>query len=447
MNAAVRIFERLAPAGSFVRNVFVMLSGSAFSPVLMVLVMPVLSRLYTPEDFGVLAVFNAFLTVLVAAAALRYEGAVPLPADEEEGANLLMLGLGLSALGSVLTALVLWVAGGPLLRLTNAQALAPYLWLLPLALLAFSVFKVVNHWATRRKHFGDIARAMISQPLGNVVTAVSAGLAKLGPVGLLLGVTLGRSLEAALLLVLAVRRDGAALTAGVSWPRMLELAVRYRKFPLFQLPSSVLNALSMQISLIVMAMLYDLTVVGHYGVARRLFSTPMFIIVAAVAQVFLQKAAEEHNRGGDLKALVLRLYGKLFLIGIGPAVLVVLLAPWACRVALGAEWVTAGEYSRLLIPWLLLVFVSSPTTCVFAVLNRQDITLVYGIAMVVARVAAIAAGWYYFESAYWSLALYALVGALGTTWIMLKLLELAGRQRGGGAAGEPQLPAEPPVVD
>lgn len=447
MNAAVRIFEKLAPAGSFVRNVFVMLSGSAVSPVLMILVMPVLSRLYTPEDFGVLAVFNAFLTVLVSAAALRYEGAVPLPADEEEGANLLMLGLGLSAFGSVLTALVLWVVGGPLLRLTNAQALAPYLWLLPVALLAFSVFKVVNHWATRRKHFGDIARAMISQPLGNIITAVSAGLARLGPVGLLLGVTIGRSIEAALLLVLAVRRDGAALTAGVSWPRMLELAVRYRKFPLFQLPSSLLNALSMQISLIVMAALYEMAVVGHYGVARRIFSTPMFIIVQAVAQVFLQRAAEEHNRGGDLKRLVLRLYGRLFLIGIGPAVLLALLAPWACRVALGPEWVTAGEYSRLLMPWLLLVFVSSPTTCVFAVLNRQDITLGYGIVMVVARVAAILAGWHFLDSAYWSLALYALVGLLGTAWIMYKLVQLAGRHRGDPADVTPELPAEPPLVD
>jgi hypothetical protein len=81
------------------------------------------------------------------------------------------------------------------------------------------------------------------------------------------------------------------------------------------------------------------------------------------------------------------------------------------------------------------------------VLNRQDITLGYGIVMVGARVAAIFAGWHFLDSAYWSLALYALVGVAGTAWIMYKLVQLAGRHRGDLADGAPEVPAEPPPVE
>lgn len=405
-----------------------MISGTAFGPVLNVLIMPVLSRLYTPEDFGILAVFNAALTVLVTFPGLRYESAIPLPEDDDDAKDLQLLSLALTVAASAVTAVAVWLFSSQIAALLNAEQLAPYLWLLPLALFGAGVFKVVSYWNVRLKRFGDLARASVARPTAMAAVSILLGLVRMGQLGLVVGSFAGQACAALTIVLLAVWRDGRQLLRAIRPERILELMRIYRQFPLYQLPAALLNACSQQVSLIVMAALYDMTIVGHYGVARRIFSVPMFILVQAVAQVFLQRTAEEYNRGGDLRQLVLRLYRKLFYIGIIPTLLLFALAPWACSVALGAEYAAAGEYTRLLIPWLFLAFISSPTSCVFSVLDRQNIMLGYIVVLLAARMLAVWAGFYYFNSAYWSIALYACVGVIGNIYIMYRTWQIADPQ-------------------
>lgn len=425
MTLTIRLFEKYFPVGSFARNVVVMLGGTSAGPAINALTMPVLSRLYTPEDFGMLAVFNAALTVLVTFPGLRYESAIPLPADEEDAKDLQLLSLALLVATSAITAVVVLLFSTKLAALLNAEQLAPYLWLLPLALFFAGLFKVVSYWNTRVKRFGDLARGTMARPAGMATISILLGLARIGPLGLVLGSLGGQLSSAITITLLAIRRDGRRLFRALRPARALQLARIYRQFPLYQMPAALLNAGSQQVSLIVMAALYDMTTVGQYGVARRVFSVPMFVLVQAVAQVFLQRTAEEHNRGGNLRRLVAKIYGRLFLIGVVPTALMFALAPWACRVLLGPEYEVAGVYTRLLIPWLFLAFISSPTTCVFAVLNRQGIIFGYTVAQLGARALAIWAGWYFFGDAYWSLALYSLVGLLGNAYIMLQTWQIS----------------------
>jgi lipopolysaccharide exporter len=425
MVSTTQLLERYFPPGSFMRNVAIMLSGTASGPVISVLIMPVLTRLYTPEDFGVLTLFTSFLTLLVAMPTLRYEAAIPLPDNEEDAANLLVLSLVLLTIFSTLCGLVVMLTGKQIAGLLNADSLAQYLWLLPLALFAAGLFKVFSLWNTRLKRFGDIARGTIARPLGTGATSISLGFARAGVAGLLAGTTVGQFCAAGVIIYRAACH-GLWRALKLAEPRrMRELITVYRQFPQFQLPATLLNSGSQQASQIVMAALYSMTIVGQYGVARRIFSMPMFLIVQAVAQVFLQRVAEEHNRGGDLRQLVNRLYLRLFLVGLAPTIVLFIIAPWACRVALGPEYEVAGHYTRLLIPWLFVAFVGSPTTSVFAVLNRQDIMLGYSAVLLVLRVAAVWLGWYLWADAYWSIALYALVGLAGNLFLMARIMQLS----------------------
>ena len=414
-----QLLARYFPPGTFLHNVVVMLFGTAFGPALNVLIMPVLARLYTPEDFGLLTLFNAFLNVLVAMPALRYEGAIPLPKDDDEADDLLVISLLFVTLFSAVILAVLLAFGPALARLFNAEELAPYLWLLPVALFANGVFRVLSMWNTRHKQFGNIARSTIARPLGNSYTATLLGFLRAGEVGLLAAAVIGQLSAASMIIYRAAGHGLWSALKLIAPGRIRELLAKHRQFPIYQLPAALLNTCSQQVSLFVMAALYDMTTVGHYGVARRIFSMPMFLIVQAVAQVFMQRAAEEFNRGGDLRRLVGNIYLRLFLVGSVPTVLIFALAPWACRVFLGADFEVAGHYTRLIIPWLFVAFVGSPTTSIFAVINRQDITAVYGGASLVLRVVAIWAGWHFWQSAYWSIALYALVGMLGNLYLMI----------------------------
>ena len=68
-----------------------MLTGTAAGQLVSILLSPVLTRLYSPQQFGVLSVYTALLTILVVIASLRYELTVPMAASDEDAINLVAL--------------------------------------------------------------------------------------------------------------------------------------------------------------------------------------------------------------------------------------------------------------------------------------------------------------------------------------------------------------------
>ena len=134
------------------------MTGSGFGQLLVLVASPLLTRLYTPEDFGVLGVFSALLMMFGIAVSLRYELAIPLAEDDARMVNLLALSLVLALLVSSLFGVVVWLWGDMVTGWFNTEALRPLLWLLPVGLLAMGCNRALTHWAIRRQAFGQITR-------------------------------------------------------------------------------------------------------------------------------------------------------------------------------------------------------------------------------------------------------------------------------------------------
>src|SRR5215210_587379 len=146
------------PGGAFARHVVTLASGTAIAQLLLVLATPALTRLYTPADYGTLAVYSSTLTVLLVLASLRYEAAIPLPEDEALAGSLLALTLAVLAGMVMLVSLLVWLVGDAFVTRANVPALGPYLWLLPVGLLGAGTYQTLSYWAIRRRAFGRIAR-------------------------------------------------------------------------------------------------------------------------------------------------------------------------------------------------------------------------------------------------------------------------------------------------
>jgi O-antigen/teichoic acid export membrane protein len=162
-------------AAGFARHAMTLAAGTAFAQLLLVLAVPVLTRLYTPADYGALAVYSSTLTVLLVAASLRYETAIPLPDDEQVAGALLGLSVMLLVVLSMFVALLVWLAGDAFVAAVKAPALRPYLWLLPLGFFGAGMYQVLSYWAIRKREFGRIARTKLTQGIGQVVTQVGLG--------------------------------------------------------------------------------------------------------------------------------------------------------------------------------------------------------------------------------------------------------------------------------
>jgi O-antigen/teichoic acid export membrane protein len=390
-------FLKTLRGSSFVRSVAVLAGGTALGQGLIVLASPLLTRLYTPLDFGVLAAYTSILSILLVVASLRYELAITLPEDDESAGSLLVLSLAIVLGMTALVGLTAWLLGGHIARWTNASALQPYLWLLPISFLGAGVYQVLNYWAVRKRAFGRIAQTQLSQGLGMVLTQVGSGLLELGPAGLLLGDVVGRVSGAGTLMTLSFRKDGS-LFKRVSIPRIRWAALRYRRFPLLSSVSVLINSAGLQLPPLLMAAFYGPQAAGLFALGQRVIGMPMALVGRAVAQVYMGEASRlAQEDPGALHRLFFGTARRLLSVCIVPIVALGASGPRVFTLLFGERWPEAGVYVRLLAIMFVAQFVVVPLSQTLNVLERQDWQLAWDVGRLVMMVGGLwiasALGW------------------------------------------------------
>lgn len=415
--------QRLMPKNAFARGVGLLAGGAVLGQAVVVLASPVLTRLYSPDDFGLLAVFSSVLGILAVIASLRYEIAIPLPEDESEAANILVLALLLVMVTAGLSGVAVLLFSSRIVAATNSPELEPYIWLIPLGVLLAGWYQVLNYWAVRHAAFGAIARTRLAQGSSSVITQVGLGLLGAGPFGLLAGQVLGRAAGTTTLASHTLKSAATALKT-VSLASAFQLAARYRRFPLFSSWSSLANSLSSQIPSLLLAFYFGPGVTGLYALGHRVLQAPMSLLGSSIGQVFFSRAAT-YKREGRLEELVVSVFGALVRVGFPALAIVALTAPELFALAFGPDWREAGVYAQWLSPWLLLVFVSSPLSTLPSILERQGMEFAFQSALLGSRAIALVIGGL-LENAAVAIALYALVSALFWSYFMLWNLSIAG---------------------
>lgn len=390
MSGVGRRLARFLPRGRFVRAVAMVAGGTLLGQGLTSFAAPLLTRLYTPDDFGTLAVFTSILSLLIAAGMFRYEVALPLPPTDEDAADLLLLCcLILLGMGAA-TSAVVWWGGGWVVERIRTPALLPYLWLLPLSLAGAGLYQCFNYWALRKADFRRVATAKVTQSVSQVALQVGVGLVGPGPLGLLAGHAAGQAGGTTALAAAAWRRDRAAL-GQASFAGARRALVRYRRFALLAAPSAVLGSAGLQAPALLLAASYGTDVVGQFALGQRVFGIAMVLIGQAVSQVYAGEAA---RLARESPALLAELFSatarRLLLAGLVPMALLALAGPWLFRVVFGEGWAEAGAYSRLLAPMSLVQFVVVPLSYTLDALERQDLQLAWDAGRLLAVALALA---------------------------------------------------------
>lgn len=360
---------------NFVKNVAVLAGGTALGQAIVVLASPLLTRLYTPEDFGYLAAYASLLSIIVVVGSLKYQLAIPLPEADEDAFNLLALSF--IALGAVtgLVSLALWAFGAELLNLLNASILQPYLWLLPLGLLGAGAYQALSYWAIRKNIYRHLAMTKLTQGVGLVVTQIILGLAKLGPIGLIIGDVVGRAAGSSNLARAMLPRG---LWRSLSLKRIAKNASRYRRFPLLSSGSALLNSAGLQLPSLMLLAFYGPQIAGWFALSQRLIGIPMTLIGTSVSQVYIGQAARlARESPSQLRSLFFKTTYRLLLLAAVPSMTLFALGPWLFSLIFGSDWLQSGLYARILAPMFLLQFAIVPLSQTLNILERQDLQLVW----------------------------------------------------------------------
>ncbi|SFO79898.1 oligosaccharide flippase family protein [Pseudomonas borbori] len=392
----------------FVRSVFILVSGSALSQVIMILVLPLLTRLYTPGDFSVLAVYVAALGIISIAACLRFDIAIPIPEHDTDAANLLAIALFSTSCIALFTCAVVWIGADEIVELLKQQGLRPYLWLLPAGVFFSGTYSALQYWTTRKKNFSVIAKTRMSQSIVGAGAQVGIGLLGHGPFGLLLGQMLSSGAGIISLSRIIINRDRSALQ-NITLSGMRKMFRAYDRFPKYSTLEAIFNSAAIQMPIIIIAALAAGAEAGFLMLALKVMQAPMGLVGGAVAQVYLSRAPEEY-RNGTLGGFTADTLSGLVKVGIGPLLFLGIIAPDAFVVVFGDEWRRAGELVAWMTPWIALQFISSPVSMVMHVTERQRFMLYLTSAGFLLRVIGVIGGALYLPN--YIVEIYAVTGAL-----------------------------------
>ena len=202
---------------------------------------------------------------------------------------------------------------------------------------------------------------------------------------------LGQGVGTAVLGAQILRDDRARFARHVSLARLKAVLVRYKRFPLYDSWSALLNVSSWQLPSLLLPVFFSPTEVGYYALAFRLIVIPMDLIGSAIQQVFFQRASNA-ERAGDLAGLTESVFTVLLRIGLFPMLTIALIGEELFTVVFGAAWAEAGLYTQLLAVWAVVWFISSPLSTIYMILEKQAFGLQVNIANFVTRFAALVAG-------------------------------------------------------
>ncbi len=366
----------------FLANVTLLTGGTLVGQAVFMLLSPVLSRLYTPEAFGLFGVFVSTTSVLAVIATLRYEFAIPLPRREDEARALvwvassaaLLFGLGLILAARPLAAYQgLWLSSE-----RPADTGGPLFWVaVAMGVVALSLYQILSYWLMRGQRYRGLAASKAAMGSMMAVAQLLARLAFVGGWGLISGWLAGTLAALGVGATVGRPRKGASRLR--PWLRSMQprlwwrMARRFGRFPLFTMPAGLMNAVAVELPLLLSASLFGPQVAGWFSFARRIVYAPMRLVGRSVAQVYigtLSAAIQRH----DPQALRLfdRLSRQMFVLAAGPFVLLGLGAPVLFRWLFGATWHWAGVLLQYLTPAYLLNFVVVPLSQTLNLLERQD---------------------------------------------------------------------------
>ena len=273
---------------NFVANVLKLVSGSVTAQILSILLVPLITRIYSPDDLGIFQIFLSISGILIIFSTFSYQFAIMLPNKEEDSANLAFLCAILVTLTSLFTALIILILPKDVEYILKAPGISNYLIYIPAITFFNGIFFAQNYWLSRKTRFGIIAGSRVVNTVSTRVFQLAIPLWNVSPFGLIAGYVVGYGCTD-LFMLKGVRED-LKIFKKVSLKRMKEMAIEYKNFPLFSSWSTLANAISPQVPTFLLAYYYGTSVVGYFSLANQVVNMPMGLLGQLYSRFFSRKS-------------------------------------------------------------------------------------------------------------------------------------------------------------
>ena len=368
----------------FLRNIAKLFSANVIAGVVGLAFYPILTRLYAPDDFGLLTLFTSIVGVLTILATADFQYAILLPKDDRQAGAIAHVAL-INTVIVVGVTLILWLIANPIANLFNAPQLAQIWWLIPLMVLVCAVWNIANYNLTRNKSYNYVSGYLLTQ--GTLIPTLKLIFALLGitAFGLIYGSVAGAAIAVSTIIIAALLNRKISLNNSTSTERLAAIK-EYHRFPAFSLPRSVVNNLSANIPSLLLTPFFGLAPMGLFAIGMTFGFRPVNMLENSVYQVFFQQISSSVNQRQPIMPAIRRFIRYTALIIAPTAIIGLTILSFAMGLLLGDKWIETGMYLRLLLPWLTASLFVAPICFLSDIFQKQPQALGFELLLIACRI-------------------------------------------------------------
>lgn len=364
-----KVNAKLNAQGGFLKAVSVLVGGTAFAQVIGFICLPILTRLYTPEDYSILGVYVAIVAILSVVTCLRFDIAIPIPSDNNEGRNILYLALISNIIFSIIISIVLFFIYPFISNFKIIKELSIWIYLIPIGVFLTGLYSALQFWATRNKQFKVIAQTRITQAVFGNATSMGFGFYLFGFAGLILGQLLSYSGG-----LLKLARNFFNDRGEYKDLKLKENFIKYKDFPKYSTLEGLANTSAIQLPLIIIATFLIGPEVGYLMLAMKVLGIPMGLVGSAISQVYVSEATE-YYKDKKIFTYTKKIVFKICKITLIPFLFLMILSPYVFPYIFGKGWSSLGFYVMAMIPWYFMQILASPISMSLHIISEQKLAL------------------------------------------------------------------------
>jgi len=356
--------------GSFFKSLLMLLSGATVAQIIPTAISPILSRLYNPEHFGVLATFTSVTAVLIAVSTLQFESAILLPKRRGEAKFILGLSLMFPLMLGLLSAILIMVGNEALASALNLESAGWMFYLIPIFVIAGGWYNAMAGWFLREKQFKTLTIRQVGMSLGTAFSKLALGILKFLQVGLILGTLIGQ-LTSLFVFVYQLFKVERMMSFFPSVKSAKKLIMRYIDFAKYTTWQGFFDTISVAAVLWIFNHYLTIEEVGLYAFTLAIVQKPITLISTQVGKVYFQKVIELRNNRQRIFPFSL----KIFIVGIASSLLlftpIVTFSDEIFSLVFGIEWSKAGAVAANISPFIIFKFASRPLSTIPQLLNKN----------------------------------------------------------------------------
>ena len=370
------MLKKLKPESEFSRNTLSLITGSTISQAIPAALSPILTRIYTPEDYGLFAIYASVTAIFATLATARYDNAILIPKSDKEAMNVVFLSLFMTVIITLISLLIVFFFNKEIVSFIDKPEISPWLYFIPFSVFLSGIYQALMMWTTRKKRFKRVSANMVLNTGVGSGSSLSFGLYGFGVIGLIYATFIAQ-VAIVFHLIFKSSRNDKFLFKYVNQSKMIQAMKKYKKMPLMMMPSTLIDNVRIASLNGLIISFFTTAILGQMSLAFRIIRTPMTVVGSSIIQVFMQKLAITEKK--DYYNLLKKYFLKTSIISFPIYLFFYLFSVELFSFVFGENWRMAGEIGSILSIWMFFHVMTVSMGHFLMLVHRQEVTLIFSI--------------------------------------------------------------------